>query len=160
MCRPNRPSGPSAARSSWKNHRKERSTKELCASNSHGKDVRAAHSLFPFLSSFSLLRSKGIRWAAAQTCLRDFIPQTPIFASRAFKLLCYIPIMQHKQGAAFQRLPVIHFAQYSPNTASIPASQAGLTASIASGRSKRTPFSLSGMRNRPPASVTSSAPAA
>ena len=24
----------------------------------------------------------GIRWAAAQTCLRDIVPQTPFFASR------------------------------------------------------------------------------
>ena len=29
----------------------------------------------------------GLRWAAAQTCLRDFIPQTPFFASRGFKIL-------------------------------------------------------------------------
>ena len=29
----------------------------------------------------------GLRWAAAQTCLRDFIPQTPFFASRGFQPL-------------------------------------------------------------------------
>ena len=28
----------------------------------------------------------GLRRAAAQTCLRDFIPQTPFFASRGYKL--------------------------------------------------------------------------
>ena len=29
----------------------------------------------------------GLRWAAAQTYLRDFIPQTPFFASRGFQPL-------------------------------------------------------------------------
>ena len=55
---PNPPFGPSAARPRWKNHRKERSTKDLRASNIHGKDGRATHSLFPFRFLFSTLRSK------------------------------------------------------------------------------------------------------
>ena len=55
---PNPPFGPSAARSRWKNHRKERSTKDLRASNIHGKDGRATHSLFPFRFLFPTLRSK------------------------------------------------------------------------------------------------------
>ena len=34
------------------------------------------------------LLALGIRWAAAQTCLRDFIPQTPFFASRCMTTEC------------------------------------------------------------------------
>ena len=34
----------------------------------------------------------GLRWAAAQTCLRDFIPQTPFFASRLSKKLSQLNI--------------------------------------------------------------------
>ena len=34
---------------------------------------------------FAILGSTGLRWAAAQTRLRGFSPQTPIFASRRLK---------------------------------------------------------------------------
>ena len=32
------------------------------------------------------LENGGYDWAAAQTCLREFFPQTPISASRRFKV--------------------------------------------------------------------------
>ena len=38
-------------------------------------------------SETTFSRIDGIRWAAAQTCLRDVVPQTPFFASRALKQL-------------------------------------------------------------------------
>ena len=41
----------------------------------------------------------GLRWAAAQTCLRDCIPQTPFFASRSFKILSQQSVPKEKQAA-------------------------------------------------------------
>ena len=47
----------------------------------------------------------GLRWAAAQTCLRDFIPQTPFFASRLSKKLSQqsVPIPHKKRCEPSQR---------------------------------------------------------
>ena len=43
----------------------------------------------------------GIRWAAAQTCLRDIVPQTPFFASRVSSKLAII----QRYTAAYIRPP-------------------------------------------------------
>ena len=53
------------------------------------------------LTTFSLFRfALGNDWAAAQTCLREFFPQTPISASRRLKV-------------AFMRQPSVRF-RFSP----------------------------------------------
>ena len=44
----------------------------------------------PILDAFRF--AIRLRWAAAQTRLRDFIPQTPFFALRGFKPLIFAPL--------------------------------------------------------------------
>ena len=45
----------------------------------------ARESSFFIEKILSVQPGKKGRWAAAQTCLRDFIPQTPFFASLRFE---------------------------------------------------------------------------
>ena len=65
------------------------------------KCIRIRIGAFGFSLILAYLRfAHGLRWAAAQTRLRDFIPQTPFFASRLSKMLSQqsIPIAHQKSG--------------------------------------------------------------
>ena len=62
------------------------------------------------LRSLTTLQKRLIneeRWAAAQTCLRDFIPQTPFIASRYSSFLSRISVTYQKHGPPFPAEPCL-----------------------------------------------------
>ena len=81
MCPPIRPLGPAQRVPAGKTTEKKEARKTFVLQTYTGKTVVLRTPCFPSDSCF-LRFAQRRRWAAAQTRLRDFIPQTPIFASR------------------------------------------------------------------------------
>ena len=81
-CPPIRPLGPAQRVPAGETTEKKEARKTFVLQTYTGKTVALRTPCFPSNSCF-LRFAQRRRWAAAQTRLRDFIPQTPIFASRA-----------------------------------------------------------------------------
>ena len=81
MCPPIRPLGPAQRVPAGKTTEKKEARKTFILQTYTGKTVVLRTPCFPSDSCFLCFAQRRC-WAAAQTRLRDFIPQTPIFASR------------------------------------------------------------------------------
>ena len=81
MCPPIRPLGPAQRVPAGKTTEKKEARKTFVLQTYTGKTVVLRTPCFPSDSCFKRFARRR-RWAAAQTRLRDSIPQTPIFASR------------------------------------------------------------------------------